>query len=169
MKNFLFYTGLSNLDLFESVHNLAMSLLRRKWVGNSKSYEIKTKFKKLPNRLGAKLKLCSQDEMLLTLIKIKLGLSEQDLASCFGISVSVVSRICVTWVKGLSSVLKHALFMLEQGSLNSTKPKRFNQVHGIHPIIDGSEIFIETPKNLDLQKLTWSEYKHYNTVKYLLL
>ena len=43
--------------------------------------------------------------------------------------------------------------MPEQGSLDTTKPKRFNQVHGIHSIIDGSEISIETPKNLDLQKL----------------
>lgn len=50
------------------------------------------------------------------------------------------------------------MFKPEQGSLNTTKPKRFNQVHGIHSIIDGSEIFIETPKNLDLQELTWSEY-----------
>ena len=55
-KNALFYAGLSNLDLFESVHNLVMPLIRRKWVGNSKSYEIKRKFKKLPNRLVAKPK-----------------------------------------------------------------------------------------------------------------
>ena len=124
-------------------------------------YEIKRKFKKLPNRFGAISKLCNQDKMLLTLMKIKLELLEQDLAKRFEISISVVSRIFITWVKGLSSVLKHLLFMPEQGSLNTTKPKRFNQVHGIHSIIDGSElIFIETPKSLDLQKLTWSEYKH---------
>ena len=40
-------------------------------------------------------------------------------------------------------------------------------MHGINSIIDGSEIFIETPKNLGLQKLTCSEYKHHNTVKML--
>ena len=57
--------------------------------------------------------------------------------------------------------------MPEQGSLNTTQPIHFNEVHGIHSIIDGSEIFIETPKNLDLQKLTCSEYKHQNTVKIL--
>lgn len=105
----MFYTGLSNLGLFELVHNLAMPLIRRKWIGSSKSYEIKRKFKKLPNRLRAKPKLCSQDEMLLALMKIKLGLLEQDLASRFEISISAVSRIFVTWVKGLSSVLKHCL------------------------------------------------------------
>ena len=57
--------------------------------------------------------------------------------------------------------------MPEQGSLNTTKPKRINQVHGIHSIIGGSKIFMETPKNLYLQILTQSEYKHHNTVKIL--
>ena len=122
----MFYTGLSNLDLFESVHNLVMPLIGRKWVDSSKSYKIKRKLKKLPNRLGAKPKLCSQVELLLTLLKIRLGLLEQDLAIRFEISISVVSRIFVAWDKGLSSVLKHLLFMPEQGSLNTTKPKRFN-------------------------------------------
>ena len=144
-----------------------MPLIRRKWVDSSKSCEIKRKFKKLPNRFGAISKLCNQDKMLLTLMKIKLELLEQDLASRFEISISVVSIIFITWVKGLSSVLKHLLFMPEQGSLNPTKPKRFNQVHGIHSIIDGSEIFMETPKSIDLQKLTWSEYKHQNPIKIL--
>ena len=59
------------------------------------------------------------------------------------------------------------MFIPEQGSWNTTKPTCFNQVHGIHSIIDCSEIFIETPKSLDLQKLTWSEYKHQNTVEIL--
>ena len=40
-------------------------------------------------------------------------------------------------------------------------------MHEIHSIIYGIEVFIETPKNLDLQKLTWLEYKHHNTVKIL--
>ena len=34
-------------------------------------------------------------------------------------------------------------------------------------IIDGSEIFIETPTDLHLQSSTWSQYKHHNTAKFL--
>ena len=37
----------------------------------------------------------------------------------------------------------------------------------IHSILDGTEVFIETPKNLDLQKITWTDYKHHNTAKLL--
>lgn len=41
-------------------------------------------------------------------------------------------------------------------------------MRGVSQIIDCFEIFIETPKSLDLQKITWSEYKHHNTVKILI-
>ena len=34
-------------------------------------------------------------------------------------------------------------------------------------IIDGTEVFIETPSDLHLQSSTWSQYKHHNTVKFL--
>ena len=34
-------------------------------------------------------------------------------------------------------------------------------------IIDGSEIFIETPSDLFMQSSTWSSYKHHNTAKFL--
>lgn len=33
--------------------------------------------------------------------------------------------------------------------------------------IDCTEVFIEKPRNLHLQALTWSEYKHNNTIKFL--
>ena len=36
-----------------------------------------------------------------------------------------------------------------------------------YAIIDGSEVFIETPSDLAMQSSTWSQYKHHNTVKYL--
>ena len=34
-------------------------------------------------------------------------------------------------------------------------------------IIDGSEVFLETPSDLYMQSSTWSQYKHHNTVKFL--
>ena len=32
-----------------------------------------------------------------------------------------------------------------------------------YAIIDGSEVFIETPSDLSMQSSTWSQYKHHNT------
>ena len=36
-----------------------------------------------------------------------------------------------------------------------------------YAIIDGSELFIETPSELFMQSSTWSQYKHHNTAKFL--
>ena len=37
-----------------------------------------------------------------------------------------------------------------------------------YAIIDGSEIFLETPNDLHMQSSTWSQYKHHNTAKFLI-
>ena len=36
-----------------------------------------------------------------------------------------------------------------------------------YAIIDGNEIFLETPSDLHMQSSTWSQYKHHNTAKFL--
>lgn len=35
-------------------------------------------------------------------------------------------------------------------------------------IIDGSEIFLQTPSDLHMQSSTWSQYKHHNMAKFLI-
>ena len=39
----------------------------------------------------------------------------------------------------------------------------------IHSILDGTEVFIETPINLDLLKITWSDYKYHKYSKTIVL
>ena len=55
-------------------------------------------------------------------------------------------------------------------SLQQVSGTLFQLFHDKHPttfaIIDGSEIFIETPNNLHIQSSTWSSYKHSNTAKF---
>lgn len=36
-----------------------------------------------------------------------------------------------------------------------------------YAITNASEVFIETPSDLHMQSSTWTQYKHYNTVKFL--
>ena len=49
-----------------------------------------------------------------------------------------------------------------------TLPAAFREKYPTtYAIIDGSEVFIETPSDLHLQSSTWSQYKHHNTVKFL--
>ena len=58
-------------------------------------------------------------------------------------------------------------FVPDREVIRKTLPNRFKSMPDIHSILDGTDVFIETQKNLDLQKITWSDYKHHNTAKLL--
>ena len=49
-------------------------------------------------------------------------------------------------------------------TVNTLKPKKFKS-QKLHSFADATEIFIQTPKYYLLQRLTWSNYKHHNTLK----
>ena len=52
--------------------------------------------------------------------------------------------------------------------VKATLPSVFKEKFATtYAIIDGSEIFIETPSDLFMQSSTWSQYKQHNTVKFL--
>jgi hypothetical protein len=54
--------------------------------------------------------------------------------------------------------------------IHASKPLRYRHLPDIRAIlIDCSEIFIETPKDPHLQASTWSDYKHNNTLKFLVV
>ena len=161
-----FYTGLPNKACFDAVHQLASPHLKKRWFGKKKSKLRKPSLKSF--NMGRKPALSSRDEMFLTLIKLRLGLTEKDLAARFKIGQSTVSAIFKSWVRLLAKVLGCLIFVPDQESLNVTRPKRFDNAKHVSQIIDCFEVFIETPKSLELQKLTWSEYKHHNTVKFLI-
>ena len=161
-----FYTGLSNKACFVAVHQLVSPYLKKRWFGKRKS-KLGKQSSKSSNK-GRKPALSTRDEMFLTLMKLRLGLTERDLAARFKIAQSTVSSLFKSWVRLMAKVLRCLIFVPDQESLNVTRPKRFDNAKHVSQIIDCFEVFIETPKSLQLQKLTWSEYKHHNTVKFLI-
>ena len=52
-----------------------------------------------------------------------------------------------------------------EGTLPSAFRKKYPSTYCI---IDGSEIFMETPSDLHMLSTTWSSYKHHNTAKFLI-
>ena len=58
----------------------------------------------------------------------------------------------------------------DRESLQKTMPFCFRPNYGLRvtSIIDCFELFIEKPSNLLAKLCTWSQYKHYNTAKYLI-
>lgn len=167
--NCQFYTGIGKLSIFHKLHDFISPFVKRRWRGCSVvSTRVKRLFVKSPKKFGPKRKLSSVDEFLLVLMRIRLGLLNKDLASRFGISTCLCSQVFQTWLDPMSKVIGRLVFWPNKEQVVATKPDRYVHLPDLVSIIDCSEIFIETPKNLQLQFSTWSDYKHHNTLKYLI-
>ena len=66
--------------------------------------------------------------------------------------------------------LQNLILWPDRDVLQKTMPEYFRSSFGtkVAVIIDCSEVFIERPSNLKTRAITWSNYKHHNTVKVLL-
>ena len=103
----------------------------------------------------------------MVLARLRQGLSVEDLAFRFKVSVSTVSTIISTWVPFLAKELKSWIYWPRKEELQMFYPEAFKQFPHVSSIIDCTEIFLERPSMADTQALTYSTYKSHNTAKYL--
>ena len=108
-------------------------------------------------------------QLLVTLMRLRLNLPGRDLAYRFSVHESTVSRIFARVLEVLFANLKPLIIWPERDVLTKTMPMVF---HKHYPkcvvIIDCFEIFIDRPTNLLARAQTYSAYKHHHTVKYLI-
>ena len=113
--------------------------------------------------------LSAFQQVVLTLIRLRLGLSGQDLGYRFGIHQSTVSRVFTTVIDVLYKRLKHLIIWPERDVLRRTLPMDFRKhCPNCVVIIDCFEIFVDRPSALLARAQTYSSYKHHNTAKYLI-
>ena len=165
-----FFTGLDSKEAFTNLCSYISKFVKRRWRGLRVLANRKLRyFKYSPRQFGPKRKLSVDAEFLLTLMKLRLGLLRHDLAKRFNISNSLCSHIFHAWLTAMAKVFKGSLvFWPNKETVKSTMPARFKNIPDLRAIIDCSEVFIETPKDLSLQSSTWSDYKHHNTAKFLI-
>lgn len=109
------------------------------------------------------------EEFFLVLVRLRLGLMEQDIADRFGLSCSTVSRIFTTWINFLYLKMKEIPLWPPRDVVTSNMPKCFKSLYPTtRVIIDATEIYIEKPSLPDLQQMTFSNYKNSNTFKALI-
>ena len=114
------------------------------------------------------MKLDPLNQLFMTLMKLSLNIRERDLGLTFGVAVSSVSKYFITWVCFLYAHLQKIEWMPMVDQVMATLPHAFKDRYPkTFIIIDASEIFLETPDDLQLQLSTWSSYKHHNTAKFL--
>lgn len=145
----LHYTGLSSWDLLSKL----LIYMKPHLTQSSGRPEALTPFQQL----------------LMTLMRLRLSLSGQDLAYRFGVHPSTVSRKFEFVVRVLYSKLKFLIMWPDRDAVRKTMPLVFRKHYpNCTVIIDCFEIFIQRPTALLARAQTYSQYKHHNTVKYLI-
>ena len=102
----------------------------------------------------------------MTLIRLRLGLFELDLAHRFGVSKATVHRVCTTWINFMYLRLGSINIWPNKETICRTMPEDVkDQFPDLEWIIDAFEMQCERPSSLILQSQSYSTYKSRNTVK----
>ena len=159
-KLFTLYTGLGSYEIFLAFFEfLGPAVNELNYWGS----------KQRTHQRHYDCKLNPMNQLFLTLVKLILNLRVKDLAFRFGISTSSVPHYITTWICFLYHYLKELDWSPSVEQVMGTLPHSFQSSYSdTYAIIDGSEIFLETPSDLFMQSSTWSQYKHHNTAKFLI-
>ena len=149
---FHFYTGLHNYDIFRCV-------LRS--LGPA-AYQLQYLYGRNPT-------LDIQNLLFLTLIKCRLYKTNFELSTLFGVSVTDVYAIFVTWIKFMSLQWRELNMWPDRETVDFFAPFDFKQKFpSTRVIVDGTEIPIKKPSPPAAQQVTFSSYKNKNTAKSLI-
>lgn len=113
---------------------------------------------------GPQRKTSVEEEFFMTLVRLRQGLSEEDLA--FRMK-STVCRIVTTWISFLSRELSPLIHWPTREENKLHYPECFKRYPNVKAIIDCTEVCIQRPSLAEAQALTYSNYKSTNTWKTL--
>ncbi|KAL7298197.1 hypothetical protein TKK_0009192 [Trichogramma kaykai] len=140
----LYYTGLPNTETLFIIHETVHSYLEP---------------------IKNKCALSTFQQLILTLIKLRLNSPFTDLAERFNISLPTASRTFRKTINILFICFSKLIVWPEREILNLQQFKSFKR---ITVIIDCFEIFIEGSEDLLANAESWSQYKHHKTIKVLI-
>ena len=108
-------------------------------------------------------------QLMMTLMRLRLNLTTKDLGYRFNVHNSTISRIFNRVINIMSVRLSKLIRWPDRDALLKTMPITFRKHYPrCIVIIDCFEIFLDRPTNLLARAQTYSSYKHHNTVKYLI-
>ena len=114
-------------------------------------------------------KLAVEDEYLLVLMRLRMGLTIIDLGERFGISDSTVNNIFLTWINYLYVTLGSLKIWPHRDIILQNAPVEFLEKYPNNIcIIDATELKIEVPSALQKHSESYSTYKSHTTLKCLL-
>ena len=114
-------------------------------------------------------KLPVEDEYLLVLMKLRIGLTVIDLGERFRITESTVNNIFLTWINYLYVTLGSIKMWPHRDIILQNSPAEFLEKYPNNiVIIDATELKIELPSALQKHSESYSTYKSHTTLKCLL-
>ncbi|XP_062583089.1 uncharacterized protein LOC134244859 [Saccostrea cucullata] len=169
-KSVRFHTGLPSLSAFHTIYKVIEPKIKKTKYWRGPKHVFHTLKHKVLKKSGPRRFLSLKEEMALTVMKLRLGLLNEDLATRFNISAPHISKIFTTWIKILSKFLGTLVFNPSKEVVRENLPPAFRskKYSSVRHIIDCTEVFLEKPQNLEVQTKTWSDYKHHHTAKFLI-
>ncbi|XP_072254016.1 uncharacterized protein [Leuresthes tenuis] len=123
--------------------------------------------KLLPFYSGS-LKLDPTDQLLMTLMKLRLNLPQEYLADKFSVCQSSVRSIFVYWIDLMETHMRSFVPWLRKEMVVKKMPRCFKEHYpGTTCIIDYSEIQLLNPRILDPREQSYSLYYGQNTIKFM--
>jgi hypothetical protein len=107
-----------------------------------------------------------EDQILMTLMKLKLNLLYQDLARRFCVSQALVSKTLKHWIDQLAKHLTKLIVWLPRETIRKTCPAVFRRYPKTTCILDCAETLMQKSSNLKSRGESYSNYKSHNTAKY---
>ena len=106
------------------------------------------------------------DQLWLFLTRVRLGLFERDLAHRFGVSVSTVSDVFVTWANYLYIMLGSLPVWPSKENVKEHLPDSFKgRYENVRGILDCTELKCELPRDYQKHSEMYSDYKSHDTFK----
>ena len=114
-------------------------------------------------------KLSVEDEFLMFLMKLRMGLSTIDLAERFCVSESTVNNVNLTWVNFVYIVIGSLKIWSHRDIIIKLSPEEFIQNYPNNiVIVDATELKIQVPSSLQKHSESYSTYKSHTTFKSLI-
>ncbi|XP_066603587.1 uncharacterized protein [Prorops nasuta] len=109
------------------------------------------------------------DRLLITLVKLKTGLSFSSIALLFDIHRTTASKVFSSTLQNLVCATKENIFWPAKHTIQKTMPECFKPHHSnVRVIIDCTEFKTETPNSVDNRVFFYSHYKKGYTIKILI-
>lgn len=156
-----FYTGLPSYEHFVALHDYLDPGENGKNIVFFQDNEANSAAKP-----GRPRKLTTENQLLLVLMKLKVGFFHRHLAHLLNISESTVSRIFTTWINLLYLELARLPLWLPRTVIDKAMPRAFKEKYPTtRVIIDATEVKCEVASSFVTQSGTYSTYKSANTFK----